>query len=103
MGVFGAAQLDGMEAEISTGSVYKENADSYLYVDAIRQILLSKTGAPFHETSPMLYDITAVENWQKTHNGLVKMWKAEVLSKKPVIQHFLFGPTLRWPGDPPAP
>eukprot|EP00928_Gymnodinium_smaydae_P020423 TRINITY_DN17895_c0_g1_i2.p2 TRINITY_DN17895_c0_g1~~TRINITY_DN17895_c0_g1_i2.p2 ORF type:complete len:393 (-),score=89.85 TRINITY_DN17895_c0_g1_i2:73-1206(-) len=102
--LFGAAQLIGLEDEIPTGEVYKdrvirEYADGYLYVDAIRQVLLAKRGAPFHETSPMLYDITAVPTWQKTHAGLVKMYRAEVLGKYPVIQHFLFGPTLRWPGD----
>lgn len=102
--LFGAAQLIGMDEEVPTGEVYKERivrdyADRFLYVDAIRTILLAKRGAPFHETSPMLFDITAVPTWQKTHNGLVKMYKVEVLGKLPVIQHFLFGPTLRWPGD----
>jgi len=102
--LFGAAQLVGMEDDVPTGKVYteriiKDYADSYLYVDAIRQVLLAKTGAPFHETSPMLYDITAVPTWSKTHAGLMKMYRAEVLGKFPVIQHFLFGPTLRWPGD----
>merc|ERR1712217_519232 len=102
--LLGAAQLIGLEEEVPTGEVYKERivreyADSYLYVDAVRQVLLAKSGAPFHETSPMLYDITAVPTWQKTFNGLVKMYRAEVLGKYPVIQHFLFGPTIRWPGD----
>lgn len=102
--LFGAAQLVGMEDEVPTGEVYRDRivnnyADQYLYVDAIRQVMLAKRGAPFHETSPMLYDITAVPTWQKTHAGLVKMYRAEVLGKRPVIQHFLFGPTLRWPGD----
>jgi len=107
--LFGAAQLVGKEDDIPTGEVYKEKiikeyADKYLYVDAIHQVLLAKRGAAFHETSPMLYDITAVPNWQKTHNGLVKMYRAEVLGKLPVIQHFLFGNIIRWPGDlPPAP
>jgi len=103
--LFGAAQLIGLDQEIPTGEVYKERtikdfADQYLYVDAIRQVLLAKRGAPFHETSPMLYDITAVPTWQKTYTGLTKMYKAEVLGKLPVIQHFLFGDTIRWPGDP---
>merc|ERR1712007_367302 len=102
--LFGAAQLIGMEDEVPTGEVYterivKDYADRYLYVDAIRQVLLSKQGAPFHETSPMLYDITAVPTWQKTYVGLIKMYRAEVLGKFPVIQHFLFGSTLHWPGD----
>mmetsp|Transcript_42693 Transcript_42693/g.91571 ORF Transcript_42693/g.91571 Transcript_42693/m.91571 type:complete len:324 (-) Transcript_42693:170-1141(-) len=102
--LFGAAQLTGMEDVIPTGEVYKDStireyADQYLYVDAIRQVLLAKKGAPFHETSPTLYNITAVPTWQKTHSGLVKMYRAEVFGKYPVIQHFLFGPTLRWPGD----
>lgn len=102
--LFGAAQLDGMEDEVPTGTVYKEQTvrdygDRFLYVAAIRQILLAKRGAPFHETSPMLYDITAVQTWQKIHNGLLKMYRVEVFGKLPVIQHFLFGPTIRWPGD----
>eukprot|EP00929_Paragymnodinium_shiwhaense_P098867 TRINITY_DN60380_c0_g1_i2.p1 TRINITY_DN60380_c0_g1~~TRINITY_DN60380_c0_g1_i2.p1 ORF type:complete len:354 (-),score=77.83 TRINITY_DN60380_c0_g1_i2:297-1295(-) len=84
--LFGAAQLIGMEDDIPTGQVYKDNiikehADGYLYVDAIRQVLLAKKGAPFHETSPMLYDITAVPTWQKIHAGLVRMYRAEVLGK----------------------
>lgn len=102
--LFGAAQLVGMEDEVPTGEVYRDRivnsyADKFLYVDAIRQVMMAKRGAPFHETSPMLYDITAVPTWQKTHSGLVRMYAAEVLGKFPVIQHFLFGPTLRWPGD----
>ncbi|CAK0848187.1 unnamed protein product [Prorocentrum cordatum] len=104
--LFGSAQLVGLEAEVPTSEVYHEGivrryADRFLYVDAIRAVLEAKRGAPFHETSPMLYDITAVPTWQKTHNGLVRMYRAEVLGKFPVIQHFLFGPTLPWPGDEP--
>merc|ERR1712048_74328 len=83
----------------SRNLLVKADADTYLYVDAIRQVLLAKQGAPFYETSPMLYDITAVPTWQKTQAGLVKMYRAEVLGKFPVIQHFLFGSILRWPGD----
>merc|ERR1712048_1318387 len=83
----------------SRNLLVKADADTYLYVDAIRQVLLAKQGAPFYETSPMLWDITAVPTWLKTHAGLVKMYRAEVLGKYPVIQHFLFGSILRWPGD----
>jgi len=102
--LFGAAQLIGMEEEVPTGEVYHDRivriyADKFLYVDAIRQVLLSKKGAPFHETSPMLYDITGVPTWSKTQQGLIKMYRAEVLGKFPVIQHFLFGPSIQWPGD----
>lgn len=102
--LFGAAQLIGLEDDVPTGDVYKERTvkdfkDQFLYVDAIWQVLCQKRGAPFHETSPMLYDITAVPSWLKIHNGLVKMYRAEVLGKFPVIQHFLFGPTIQWPGD----
>mmetsp|Transcript_25979 Transcript_25979/g.41206 ORF Transcript_25979/g.41206 Transcript_25979/m.41206 type:complete len:389 (+) Transcript_25979:52-1218(+) len=102
--LFGSAQLDGMEDEVPTGTVYKDQTvrdygDRFLYVGAVRQILLAKRGAPFHETSPMLYDISGVQTWQKIHNGLLRMYRAEVLGKLPVFQHFLFGPTIRWPGD----
>lgn len=105
--LFGAAQLVGLEEEVPTGEVYSDRvvrdcAERYLYVGAIQQVLLAKRGAPFHETSPMLYDISGVPTWQRTHAGLVRMYRAEVLGKFPVIQHFLFGPSLPWPGDAPG-
>lgn len=104
--LFGAAQLRGHEEEIPTGEVYKdqlirEHASQFMYVDAIREIMLAKKGAPFHETSPMLWDISSVPDWYKTQSGLVKMFTAEVLGKHPVIQHFLFGASIPWPGDQP--
>jgi len=102
--LFGSAQLIDQEEEIPTASVAKEEiqaayADRYLYIDAIRQVMLMKRGAPFHETSPMLYDITSIPSWLKIHNGLVKMYRVEVLGKFPVIRHFLFGTAIPWPGD----
>ena len=38
--------------------------DDYLYIDAVQFVRKVKKG-PLHETSPMLYDITAVPNWAK--------------------------------------
>lgn len=104
--LFGSSQLVGLEDEVSPGDVYKEHivkhyADTYLYVDAIHQVLLAKRGAEFHETSPVLYSITSIPQWLKIYGGLVKMYRAEVLGKFPVIQHFLFGTIIRWPGCDP--
>jgi len=52
----------------------------------------------FAEHSPMLNDITAVKTWQKVNEGLIKMYKAEVLGKFAVVQHFIYSSWL--PRDP---
>ena len=62
----------------------------YLYLDAIKFISKMKTG-PFAEHSPILYDVSGVPNWGKVNGGMMKMYKVEVLSKFPIMQHFLFG------------
>ena len=49
-----------------------------------------KTG-PFHEHSNQLWNISGVPMWSKVFTGLIKMYRAEVLCKFPVVQHTLFG------------
>uniref|UniRef100_A0A2P2HYK7 Serine/threonine-protein phosphatase 2A activator n=1 Tax=Hirondellea gigas TaxID=1518452 RepID=A0A2P2HYK7_9CRUS len=73
--------------------VVEQYADDYLFLSCIKFILQVKTG-PFAEHSNQLWNISGVQSWSKINQGLVKMYKAEVLHKFPVVQHVLFGSLL---------
>lgn len=65
----------------------------YMFFGCIKFILQVKNG-PFAEHSNQLWNISAVQTWAKVNSGLIKMYKAEVLAKFPVVQHVLFGSLL---------
>lgn len=72
-----------------------------LFTSSIARIHSLKRG-PFHEHSPILFDVAiTVPNWVKVHSGMIKMWTAECLDKRPVVQHFPFGAVgFLWEGLP---
>lgn len=67
---------------------------SFMYLSAVYFIRHVKTG-PFMEHSHILYDIAKrVRTWSDVASGLLRMFRAEVLGKFPVAQHFRFGQLL---------
>ena len=63
--------------------------DNHLFA-CLANIHKVKSG-PFHEHSNQLWNISGVPRWAKVFSGLVKMYRAEVLCKFPVLQHVKFG------------
>ena len=62
-----------------------------MYTSSLARIHSLKRG-PFSEHSPLLFDISRnVPTWPKVHAGMLKMYDAECLLKRPVVQHFVFG------------
>mmetsp|Transcript_45618 Transcript_45618/g.68819 ORF Transcript_45618/g.68819 Transcript_45618/m.68819 type:complete len:412 (-) Transcript_45618:227-1462(-) len=98
---FGACQLiqnDGSipEEQHSPSCIHGNNllqtkGDMYMYLGCIRYIKSLKKGVPFFESSPMLDDISHISSWTKVSTGLLRLYEGEVLDKRPVVQHFMFG------------
>jgi len=99
--VWGSAQLcDSSRIPpdfVNDTKLISEHRGDYLYVDAVGYIKDYKSGN-FFEHSPTLWDITGVAaGWPKINMGMLKMYKAEVLAKFPVMQHVLFGALFKFP------
>ncbi|KAJ3605171.1 hypothetical protein NHX12_027221 [Muraenolepis orangiensis] len=95
--IWGSAQLVGHPTleprHFVEEKVVNEHYPDYMFLECIKFINEMKTG-PFAEHSNQLWNISAVPNWAKVNQGLIRMYKAECLEKFPVIQHFKFGSLL---------
>jgi serine/threonine-protein phosphatase 2A activator len=103
--LFGAAQLSPMNRprplSIHNADYVEEFKDKYFYFGCVDFINKVKTGAEsLRWTSPMLDDISGVKTWKKIEEGMEKMYRAEVLGKLPVVQHFIFSTILPCPELP---
>ncbi|EPZ36381.1 rotamase PTPA-2 [Rozella allomycis CSF55] len=97
--LFGSAQLIDhpyiKPKSIHDPEVIEGYAKHYFYLSCIEFVNKVKT-ASLRWHSPMLDDISAAKSWKKINEGLFKMLDAEILSKFPIMQHFLFGSFLRF-------
>lgn len=94
--LFGAAELINSDEVPTPDSIHNEKilnelSEEYMYLSCIKFIKEVKKGVPFHESSPILNDISGAASWQKVANGMIKMYQAEVLHKFPVAKHIHFG------------
>ncbi|KAF9262490.1 Phosphotyrosyl phosphatase activator [Marasmius fiardii PR-910] len=97
--IFGSGQLRDQE-EIPVSAVLRPPLPpNNLYFMSIMRVHDVKHG-PFHEHSSQLHSIAVgVPNWSKVNAGLFKMYEAEVLGKRVVVQHIPLGGLLEWSND----
>ncbi|KAJ3700466.1 hypothetical protein LUZ61_004171 [Rhynchospora tenuis] len=97
--IFGSAQLIDHKymkpKSIHNPDILENFSHEYMYLACVSFVKKAKKGV-FAEHSPMLDDISGVAQWSKVNSGLLKMYKAEVLEKVPIMQHFLFGSLIKW-------
>lgn len=96
--LFGAGQLVS-HRHLRPKSIHEPDllemyGNEYMYLSCIQFINSIKT-ASLRWHSPMLDDISSAKSWEKINAGMVKMYKAEVLGKVPIMQHFMFGSLIR--------
>lgn len=100
--LFGSAQLLDHKyikpKSIHDVDTVEQFSKSYMYLACIHFINTVKTTASLRWHSPMLDDISACKTWVKVNQGMIKMYKAEVLSKLPIMQHFMFGSIIHFEG-----
>lgn len=99
--LFGAAQLIGHESDICRPremlNVCQSISDRSLYAECIQFIRSTKCKhAMFNEVAPLLHDFSRMDNWSLVCYGLMQLYNTEVLGKRPIVQHFYFGQTMRW-------
>ncbi|KAI8905027.1 Phosphotyrosyl phosphatase activator [Gorgonomyces haynaldii] len=99
---FGSGQLAHHKhlrpKSIHNKEIIEEFSNQYMYFECIQFINSVKTES-LRWHSPMLDDISGVKTWEKVNQGMMKMYKAEVLGKLPIMQHFLFGQLLPFEGS----
>ncbi|CAG8475567.1 8876_t:CDS:2 [Paraglomus brasilianum] len=100
--MFGSAQLTGHKyirpKSIHDTDIVDEYSKDFMYLACIKFINSVKTES-LRWSSPMIDDISGVKTWAKINEGMVKMYKGEVLSKLPIMQHFMFGSLIRFEGS----
>lgn len=98
--MFGSAQLSTHKhlrpISIHDPDILEMYAPKYMYLACIKFINSVKT-ASLRWHSPMLDDISGVKRWSKVNEGMIKMYKAEVLGKLPIMQHYTFGSLIPAP------
>ncbi|KAI9277794.1 Phosphotyrosyl phosphatase activator [Sporodiniella umbellata] len=100
--MFGSSQLLDHKyikpKSIHDRDIVEQFQKAYMYLACIHFINNVKTTASLRWHSPMLDDISACKTWVKVNQGMVKMYKAEVMGKLPIMQHFMFGSLIHFEG-----
>ena len=66
-------------SNFAEAAVVARYGSKYMFLQAIQHINQVKTG-PFAEHSNTLWGVSGAKTWDKVQNGMMKMYKAEVLT-----------------------
>ncbi|XP_050430705.1 serine/threonine-protein phosphatase 2A activator-like [Adelges cooleyi] len=82
--------------ETRTAKLYKSD---FIFMDCLHNLHSLKQSEPFWKHSYQLWSLKSLSNWEKVNQGLMEMFKRDLLNNYDIVKHLVFGESLGFKRD----